>query len=160
MKSISLLFKYHNIKMYWGSGSIAPCNLNLGTRWRWVVSFTPRPLYPWGKSPWYPFNCRLGGLQSRSGRGGENKKKSHHCLCRELNPGHLARSLATVLTELPRLVSVTYRRKLRMKSFRYRRIYCTAVELVLCGIVMTCVSCVTVQSRQWMPRLNHFPGAH
>jgi hypothetical protein len=25
--------------------------LDLGTRWRWVVSFTPRQLYPRGKSP-------------------------------------------------------------------------------------------------------------
>jgi len=24
---------------------------NLGTRWRWAVSFTPRPLYPPGKDP-------------------------------------------------------------------------------------------------------------
>jgi len=28
------------------NGSIAPCIFNLGTRGRWVVSFTPRPLYP------------------------------------------------------------------------------------------------------------------
>jgi hypothetical protein len=26
-----------------------------------VVSFTPRPLYPEGKSPWYPLDRRLGG---------------------------------------------------------------------------------------------------
>jgi hypothetical protein len=30
----------------WGSGSIGPLILNLGTRWKWVVSFTLRPLYP------------------------------------------------------------------------------------------------------------------
>jgi hypothetical protein len=41
-----------------GSGGIAPRILNPGTRWRWVVSFTPRPLYPRSKSPpvaigWY-----------------------------------------------------------------------------------------------------------
>jgi hypothetical protein len=36
-----------------------------------VVSFTPRPLYPWEKSPRYPFYRRLGGLQSRSERRGE-----------------------------------------------------------------------------------------
>jgi hypothetical protein len=36
-----------------------------------VVSFTPRPLYPQGKSSWYPLGRRLGGPQSRSGRGGE-----------------------------------------------------------------------------------------
>jgi len=30
-----------------------------------VVSFTPRPLYLQGKSPWYPLDRRLGGPQSR-----------------------------------------------------------------------------------------------
>jgi hypothetical protein len=38
-----------------------------------VVSFTPRPLYPQGKSPWYPLDRKLGEPQSRSGRGGEEK---------------------------------------------------------------------------------------
>jgi len=46
----------------WGSESIAPHILNLGTRWRWVVIFMPQPLYPWGKSPWYPLDRKLGGL--------------------------------------------------------------------------------------------------
>jgi hypothetical protein len=40
--------------------------LALGTSWRWVVSFTPRPLYPRGER-------RLGGPQNRSGRRGEEK---------------------------------------------------------------------------------------
>jgi hypothetical protein len=39
--------------------------LNIGTR-RWVVSFTPRSLYPRGNSPRYPLNRKLGGPQSRS----------------------------------------------------------------------------------------------
>jgi hypothetical protein len=39
-----------------------------------MVSFTPRPLYPHEKSPWYPLDRRLGGPQSRSGRGNEEKK--------------------------------------------------------------------------------------
>jgi hypothetical protein len=56
-----------------GSEGIAPLILWLGTRWRWMVSFTPRSLYPQGKSPWYPVDRRLGGPQSRSGRGGEEK---------------------------------------------------------------------------------------
>jgi len=38
-----------------------------------VVSFTPRPLYSHGKSPWYPLDRRLGRPQCRSGRGGEEK---------------------------------------------------------------------------------------
>jgi hypothetical protein len=56
-----------------GIGGVAPRILNLGTTWRWLISFTPRPLYPQGKSPWYPLDRRLGGPQSRSGRGGEEK---------------------------------------------------------------------------------------
>jgi hypothetical protein len=61
------------MKMSWGSGGIAPRIFELGSRWRWVVSLTPRPLYLQGKNPWYPFDRRLGGPQSRSGRGGEEK---------------------------------------------------------------------------------------
>jgi hypothetical protein len=56
-----------------GSGVIAPRILDLGTRWRRAVNFTPRPLYPQGKSPSCPLDRRLGGPQSRSGRGGEEK---------------------------------------------------------------------------------------
>jgi hypothetical protein len=56
-----------------GSDGTAPRILNLGTRWRWVVSFTPWPLYPQRKSPWYPLNRRLGGTQSRFERSGEEK---------------------------------------------------------------------------------------
>jgi hypothetical protein len=46
---------------------------DLDTIWRWVVSFTPWPLYPQGKSPLYPLDRKLGGPQSRSGRGDEEK---------------------------------------------------------------------------------------
>jgi hypothetical protein len=38
-----------------------------------VVSFTPQPLYPQGKSSRYPLNRRLGEPQSHSGHGGEGK---------------------------------------------------------------------------------------
>jgi hypothetical protein len=38
-----------------------------------VVSFTPRLLYPQGESFCYPLQRRLGGPQSRSGGGGEEK---------------------------------------------------------------------------------------
>jgi hypothetical protein len=65
--------EHHTMKAYWGSGSIAPRILDLGTIWTWVFSFTPQPLYPQGKNLWYPLDRRLGGPQSRSGRGGEEK---------------------------------------------------------------------------------------
>jgi hypothetical protein len=54
----------------WGSGCIDPRILDLGTSWRWAVTFTPRPLYLRGKNSRYPSDRRLGGPQSRSGQGG------------------------------------------------------------------------------------------
>jgi hypothetical protein len=90
------------MKMCWESGGIAPCILNLGTTWTWVVTFTPRPLYPRVESPRCPYDKKLGGRQNRYGRCGE-EKKSYHCPSRELNTGRPARSLVTILTELPRL---------------------------------------------------------
>jgi hypothetical protein len=53
-----------------GSRDITPHILNFGTRWRWVVSFTLRTLYPQGYSPYYPLDRRMGG------RSGE-EKNSH-----------------------------------------------------------------------------------
>jgi hypothetical protein len=69
-----------------GSGGIVPCILNLSTRWRWSVSFTLPAALSRGSNSRYPLGRRLGGSQSRSGRGGE-EKNSHHRPCRESNPG-------------------------------------------------------------------------
>jgi hypothetical protein len=54
----------------WSCGSTI---LDLGTKWRWVVSFTPRPLYSLGKSPRYPLDKRLGGPQNLCECCGEEK---------------------------------------------------------------------------------------
>jgi hypothetical protein len=70
---VRFLTEHNAMKSYWGRGYTAPRILDLGTRWRWVVSFTPRPLHPKGKSPWYPLDRRLGRSQSRSWRGCEEK---------------------------------------------------------------------------------------
>jgi hypothetical protein len=56
-----------------GEWSYSSTFLDLGTRWRWVVSFTPMPLYP------------LRGV----GLGAMEKRKIWHC--REWNPGCQAR---------------------------------------------------------------------
>jgi hypothetical protein len=37
--------------------------LNIGTRWREVVSFTPLPLYSWGKRPRYSLDMGLDDLR-------------------------------------------------------------------------------------------------
>jgi hypothetical protein len=71
------------MKAYWGVEVEVHSFFDLGARWRCVVSFTPRPLSPQGKSPWYPMYRRLDGPQSRSGRGGEEKNSHPH---RESNP--------------------------------------------------------------------------
>jgi hypothetical protein len=69
------LAKCHARKTYpvlvWGSGGTAPRILNLGVRWRWVVSFTLRRLYPR-----YTLDSRLGGPQSRSASGGVSAHNS------------------------------------------------------------------------------------
>jgi hypothetical protein len=43
--------EHHAMKTYRGSGRIAPRILDLGTKWKWVISFTSRPLYREGRSP-------------------------------------------------------------------------------------------------------------
>jgi hypothetical protein len=47
--------------------------LDLCTRWRWVVSFTPWLFYPRGKNPRYPLDRILCGPQNRSGGCAEEK---------------------------------------------------------------------------------------
>jgi hypothetical protein len=48
------------MKAYWENGGIAPRFIDLGTRWRLVVSVTP-------------LDRRLGVPQSRSGHSGEER---------------------------------------------------------------------------------------
>jgi hypothetical protein len=67
------------MKAYWGSGGIAPLIL---------------PLYPQGKSPPYPLDRRLGGPQSRSGHGGEEKDSQLPPGIEPQNPDRPARSPA------------------------------------------------------------------
>jgi hypothetical protein len=49
-----IVLPLHAMKAYVVSEGMAPLILNLGTRWRWVVSLTPQLLYLRGKSPWQP----------------------------------------------------------------------------------------------------------
>jgi hypothetical protein len=78
------------MKTYWGSGGIAPRILDHSTKCRWVVSFTPRPLHPQGRSPWCPLDKMLGGPQSGSGH--DDKDKNSQPLLGLKPPDHPARS--------------------------------------------------------------------
>jgi hypothetical protein len=67
----------HTIKSQWGSGSVVPLNLNLGTE-RWcVVKFTLWTLHPWERTP-VPIFKRLSGHQNPSGGFGEDNNISPH----------------------------------------------------------------------------------
>jgi hypothetical protein len=95
------LIKHHSMKRWW-SGGTAPGILNLGTRWRCVVSFTARPLYPGGKSPCYPLH--RGCVGPRVGLDAVEKRMlSRHCPCQELHLVHPVRSLVSIPTEVPQL---------------------------------------------------------
>jgi hypothetical protein len=59
-----------------------------------VVSFTSQPLCPQGKSPWYPLDKRLGGSQSRFGRGGEEENSQPRPRIEPQNPDRAAHSPA------------------------------------------------------------------
>jgi hypothetical protein len=66
-----------------------------------VVSFTTRPLYSHGKSPRYPLDRRLGGSQSRTGRGGEEKNSQR---LPGLKPPIIQLTAQRYTTELSRLI--------------------------------------------------------
>jgi hypothetical protein len=81
------------MKTYWMSGGMTPCILALGTRWRWVVSFMHRTLYPQGKRSRYTLDRRMCGPQIRSGRGGEERNSQPLPGTEPYNPDRAARSL-------------------------------------------------------------------
>jgi hypothetical protein len=56
-----------------GSGCIDPHFLDLGTSWRWVVSFTPRPFYPRERA--LGTHCIGGWVDPRAGLDNMEKKK-------------------------------------------------------------------------------------
>jgi len=54
------LIKYHDMKRYWDSGGITPRTINFATKWKWVISFRPRPLYPRWQRRRYQVDNRSG----------------------------------------------------------------------------------------------------
>jgi len=73
-EDISCLIKHHTVTTYWDSGGIAPSILDLGTRWRCVVSFTSRSPYPRGKDPGTHYMGGRMGPRGGSGCGNEEQK--------------------------------------------------------------------------------------
>jgi hypothetical protein len=84
--TLRLINQALGLENVWGGGGIHPHILSLGTRYIWVISFKPRPLYPQGKGPRYPLDRRLGGPLRRSG----HSKKREILLNWESNPNSSA----------------------------------------------------------------------
>ena len=92
---------YQNVKLSlctpsknMGSGGTTPLNLNLDTKWRILLSFTLRPLYPSDKKSQYALNSCP---QTLSGCSREGKDPAGN---RTTLPRCPVRSLVTTLTEL------------------------------------------------------------
>jgi hypothetical protein len=58
----------HAVKAKRGNGSMAPLILDLGSRRRWVVNFTPQEM-----NPQCTMNRKLGWIHSQSGHFAEEK---------------------------------------------------------------------------------------
>jgi hypothetical protein len=93
-RSMPCLIKHRVLKTYWGSEGIAPHILNLGNGGEKIAS-RPGRFTSGVKSRRYPLDRRLGGPQSRSGHGDEDKK-SHQCPYRESNPCRPASSIVSI----------------------------------------------------------------
>jgi hypothetical protein len=78
--------------------------IDLGSRWRCVVSYTNLPLYPRRKSPRYPLDRKLGGPRIRSGRCGEEK---NHALL-GIEPGPFIPQPVVIPTELSSIPKYYY----------------------------------------------------
>jgi hypothetical protein len=102
--------------------------LNLDSRWRCVVSFTLRPLYPGERDPGtHCIGCWVGprvGLDVVA-------KIKNPCPCPESNSGHLACSLFTILTELPQLCDAHITQ--RKLSYIYKIRLGLNTQIYICG---------------------------
>jgi hypothetical protein len=147
------------------SGRIVLRILDFDSRWRWVVSFTPRPLKPQGKSSWYPLDRRLRGPQSHSGRGGEEKN------CQPLpgleNPDHPARRPALYRWAIPApecisLISIKCRRNACIHSSYLFASVCSNIEQWFQDQVNLSFICTTLALRfssdtRVISRLHYIP---
>jgi hypothetical protein len=73
-----------------------------------MVSFTPRPLYYQGKNPWYPLDRKLGGPQTRSGGGGEEKNSQPRAGLESQSIQPVAQCYTAELSEMDEIIMVLW----------------------------------------------------
>jgi len=91
---VKVMLSFPRLEGVHRNSGTAPLILNLCTRWRCVVSFTPRRLYPREKCR-CPLNRRLVRYKNVCGR-----------FARIRTPDHPVRALVTILTDLTRFTVV------------------------------------------------------
>jgi hypothetical protein len=119
----------------WGIGYIDSCVLNLGTRRKWVVKFTPRPFYSrksrasdtsWEGS-WVHYRTSLCAV--------ENREMS--CACRVSNPDLSVFhpfSIVAILTELSRFgIYILSKRENNVKYYHYSFMFIVLDVILLSG---------------------------
>jgi hypothetical protein len=70
----------------------------------------PQLLYPQGKNPWYPLDRRVGGPQSRSRGGGEEKNSQPLLLLEPLIIQPVVQHYTTELSQLLIILSARFNR--------------------------------------------------
>ena len=78
MKVTDKIVPVHTLMEYWGLELIVPLTPNLGTRWRWAVSFMPWWLNPEEKHLWYSLN--MGCVDHQVGWDVWEKRRSFYCV--------------------------------------------------------------------------------
>jgi hypothetical protein len=89
-----------------GSGGMVPHILNLCTRWRWVVSFTPRLLYYPEQKTLKPTGQEAGWILEPIWTRWRREKIPFHVPARNRTPVVQPVSLVTILTELSWILCV------------------------------------------------------
>jgi hypothetical protein len=125
-----------------------------------VVNFTPRTLYPRGKSPRYPLDRRLGGSQSRSGLFGE-EKILYPTGIRTLNSWSSSPQLVAMPTTLSRLQNkYTLLEKIKLVNVMISRIvikvnnfFCVCVENTSANSRLFCL-CLSQNSENLLPKFS------
>jgi hypothetical protein len=105
------------MKAYWESGGTAPRILSPRHYMEMSGQLHAPAALPQGKSPWYALDRRLGGPQSGSGRGGEEKNPSP-AGNRTLEPRTSSPQPSAIPNQLSRL---------SFNANSKRKVFCTSV---------------------------------
>jgi hypothetical protein len=119
---------HHAIEAYWGVKLQLHALFDLDTRYRWLVSFTLRPLHPQGKSPWIHW---IGGwVGPRDGL--DNVVKRNSQPLPELEPPIIQAVAQRYTTELSRLLK-TIKCKIVVSSLLSLSILLYLINLMVFG---------------------------